>query len=163
MISTRQLKVLIHCRKSTSPKIRTILKASAMATLDSLPISVFTKMTRGLEQGHLTVALVSPQLIQKLNSQYRGKSKPTDVLSFSRIEKNTFPLLQNDDLGDVLICWDIAKKQAKAYATSLEDELARLTVHGVLHLFGYDHERSPKDEKKMFSLQNKILRNLKKL
>lgn len=163
MISNRQLRVLIHCRKSTPPKIRTILKASAMATLESLPVSVFTKMTRGLERGHLTVALVSPKLIQKLNSQYRGKSKPTDVLSFSRIEKNTFPLLQNDDLGDVLICWDIAKKQAKAYATSLEDELARLTVHGVLHLFGYDHERSPKDEKKMFALQNKILRNLKKL
>ncbi|MBM4304089.1 MAG: rRNA maturation RNase YbeY, partial [Deltaproteobacteria bacterium] len=59
-----------------------------------------------------------------------------------------------------LICWNIAKKQARKYDTPLKEELARLTVHGVLHLFGYDHERSPSDEKKMFQLQDKILKKL---
>jgi probable rRNA maturation factor len=67
---------------------------------------------------------------------------------------------EEPDLGEVLICWDIAKKQAIEYKTTIKEELERLTVHGVLHLFGYDHEIGPSEEKKMFTLQDKILKTL---
>jgi len=94
-----------------------------------------------------------------LNRQYRQKDKPTDVLSFSRVEFRPpgVPLI---DLGDVLICRSVAVRQAKENGLSLKEELVRLTVHGVLHLFGYDHERSSADEKKMFRLQDRIVYSL---
>jgi len=94
-----------------------------------------------------------------LNNKYRKKNYPTDVLSFSIFESEG-PRIPSLDLGDILICLPVAKKQAREYQESLRHELERLTVHGVLHLFGYDHEKSKKEEKQMFSLQNKILRSL---
>jgi probable rRNA maturation factor len=117
-------------------------------------------MIQNRKAGVINIALVGPKTIQNLNSKYRNKSKPTDVLSFSRMETVTSPFPADSDLGDVLICWDVAKKQALEYKVSTQEELARLTVHGVLHLFGYDHERSRLEEKKMFRLQDKILKQL---
>ena len=69
--------------------------------------------------------------IQKLNKEYRGIDKPTDVLSFETdIE---------EDMGDIFICVDVARENAKKFNTSLEDELRLLVTHGMLHLCGYDH------------------------
>ena len=62
-------------------------------------------------------------------------------------------------LGDIFICCDVAKKQAKAYNHSLKREYAFLFLHGLLHLFGYDH-MNEEDEKEMFRLQDEILNNL---
>ncbi len=70
-----------------------------------------------------------------------------------------FPVVKSD-LGDVLICWQVAKKQAREDKVTIREELSRLTIHGVLHLFGYDHEISEEEEKKMFRLQDKILKKL---
>lgn len=64
------------------------------------------------------------------------------------------------EIGDVILCYSVAKNQAKQYETSLRKELERLTVHGVLHLFGYDHEKSKKEATRMFRLQEKILSTL---
>jgi len=94
-----------------------------------------------------------------MNKEFRNKDYPTDVLSFSRLG-TTIPLLPLFDIGDLLICLPVAKKQAIEYQETLKEELERLTVHGVLHLFGFDHEISKKEEKKMFRLQNKILKSL---
>jgi probable rRNA maturation factor len=107
------------------------------------------------------VVVVGPKTIQKLNATYRKKDKPTDVLSFSRMNSGLPNFyVEESDLGEVLICWDIAKKQAREYKSSIQEELERLTVHGVLHLFGYDHEISPAEEKRMFNLQEQILKVL---
>lgn len=160
MNSPSEVKIIVHSRKSTPSEIKRLLTYSAKATLAQLPLFTFRKMTRNRKSGVINIALVGPKTIQNLNSHYRNKSKPTDVLSFSRMEMVILPFPTNNDLGDVLICWTIAKKQARKYDTPLKEELARLTVHGVLHLFGYDHERSPSDEKKMFQLQDKILKKL---
>ncbi len=83
--------------------------------------------------GEFAVVICTDPVIQKLNHDFRGKDKPTDVLSF----------LTGDTayLGDIIISLDTAEKQAKAYQCTLLDELTRLTVHGLLHLLGYEHEK----------------------
>ena len=108
----------------------------------------------------ISVSLVGESEIKQLNNKYRHKNKVTDVLSFPMSEKLqvTSYKLQVLDLGDIFICFPFAKKQAKGENVDIETKLAQLTVHGFLHLLGYDHERSEKDEIEMFKLENKILK-----
>jgi len=86
--------------------------------------------------------LTDDATLRTLNKQYRGKDKPTDVLSFS--------LEDPVHLGQLVISVDRAKVQAKEIGHSLEEELQFLFTHGLLHLLGYDHEK-PEDEKKMLA------------
>lgn len=83
--------------------------------------------------------------IQILNREYRGKDKPTDVLSFSAIEGLT-PRSFEKDLGELVISLDTAKRQAKKYKVTLSEEIARLIIHGLLHLLGHDHEKVSKQK-----------------
>jgi probable rRNA maturation factor len=75
--------------------------------------------------------------VHALNRQYRGKDKPTDVLSFPLADE-----LQPSLLGDVVISVETAARQARRRGHSLREELQTLLIHGVLHLLGYDHEVS---------------------
>ena len=100
--------------------------------------------------------------VQQYNSQYRGKNKPTDVLSFPVFEN--LREISSDDLppgelslGDVLIGYEKACEQAREFGVTLEEELLHLTVHGVIHLCGYDHEISTEEEKIMQSLEKRFL------
>lgn len=95
--------------------------------------------------------------IQKINSEFRGKDQPTDVISFAYREE-PFPLHEGitEELGDLYISIDTALKQAEEYGVTLADELKRLTIHGLLHLLGYDHEKSQEDEKIMTELEDKL-------
>ena len=79
-----------------------------------------------------TIAFVSDSNIRKLNQQFRGVDKATDVLSF--------PADEPDNLGDIAISVETAAKQAKENGLSFDDEIAQLILHGLLHLSGYDHE-----------------------
>ncbi|MBO4726173.1 MAG: rRNA maturation RNase YbeY, partial [Clostridia bacterium] len=99
-------------------------------------------------------AFVSPQQIQELNQKFRQVDKVTDVLSFPDGDIN--PETNRRFMGDVLICKEVAKRQAEEIGHSLEREITFLKVHGTLHLFGYDHIES-EDEVKMFGLQRKIM------
>lgn len=81
--------------------------------------------------------------IQELNGHYRGKDMPTDVLSFSQLEGELPPGVAPSALGDVVISLETAARQALELNVSEEEELLRLLVHGILHLFGYDHENVP--------------------
>jgi probable rRNA maturation factor len=81
----------------------------------------------------VSISLVSPRMIQKLNRNYRGKDKVTDVLSF--------PMDNSPLLDDIFICVQRAREQAREIGHSLERELQYLTVHGLYHLLGYDHVR----------------------
>jgi rRNA maturation RNase YbeY len=76
-----------------------------------------------------------------LNLRYRGRSRPTDVLSFSLLE-GAHSDRRGALLGDVVIGIEIAARQARARRRTLDDEVARLLVHGALHLVGYDHARA---------------------
>lgn len=84
-----------------------------------------------LKKKSVSVSLVTPNVIQKLNKNFRNKNKVTDVLSFPQEEYGI--------LGDVVICLRRAKEQAKEYGHTLEREICFLTTHGIYHLLGYDH------------------------
>ena len=91
-----------------------------------------------IENKPFTVAFVSDRKMRELNSQFRGKNKTTDVLSFP-FEADEFETGENN-LGDIVISAEQAEKQAKENNLDLETEIKQLILHGVLHLCGYDHE-----------------------
>lgn len=107
--------------------------------------------------GELSVLLTDDSEIRSLNHQYRGIDKPTDVLSFSQLEGNTIPHEHGPlILGDVVISLDRAREQAKDLNVSVEEELRRLLIHGLLHLMGYDHEGSVAQAKKMKEMEDRL-------
>jgi len=129
---------------------------------------IITKITQALnevvffnQERSFSLAIVSSAEIKKWNLIYRGKNKVTDVLSFAELDtKEKIPLLESQvkDLGEIIICEEVMKRQAKVYGWSRNQELARLLTHGLAHLCGYEHENvSPKTALKMLELEKKIL------
>ncbi len=113
----------------------------------------------GEDNVELSITLTDNETIQALNKEWRGKDKPTDVLSFPINEKP--PGYKYHLLGDVVISLPFAKKQAEEIGLTYKEEILRLLIHGILHLLGYDHERSEEEAKIMFDLQDKIFNNLR--
>jgi len=101
-------------------------------------------------KGGFTILLADDKKLRALNQDFRGKDKPTNVLSFPGGDGYA---------GDIAIAYGVTVKEAKEAAKSVADHAAHLVVHGVLHLAGYDHER-PKDAKVMEPLEVKILARL---
>ena len=93
----------------------------------------------GHSRSELSVALVSDDEIRALNERYRDKGEPTDVLSFSLVQGPAVEY-RGALLGDVVIGLETAARQARRARRSLDDEVARLMIHGVLHVLGHDHE-----------------------
>ena len=96
----------------------------------------------GVENGEVSVTLTNNEYIHTLNKQYRGIDRPTDVLSFALNESEEPDVEDGPDvnvLGDLVISVERAKEQAADYGHSVKREIAFLTVHGMLHLLGYDH------------------------
>jgi rRNA maturation RNase YbeY len=106
----------------------------------------------------LSVVLVDDREMQALNATYRKKNRPTDVLAFSMREGEPSP--QTNLLGDVVISVDTAARQAAERGVSVAAEIRTLLAHGILHLLGYDHERSPAEARRMFALQRKLMLRL---
>ena len=109
-----------------------------------------------------TVGLLvtSDDNIRKLNLQYRGQDSPTDVLAFSAGEGSdgfVSPPSLPHHLGDIVVSYPRAVAQAAEYGHSMEEELSRLVVHGVLHLLGYD-DQTQKDRDAMWRRQESALR-----
>lgn len=102
------------------------------------------------------VIIVDNDTIWEINKQYRNIDRPTDVISFALEDNQDFPDLDYRILGDIYISLDKVHEQSKAYGHSFLRELAFLSVHGFLHLLGYDH-MNEEDEKEMFSRQELIL------
>ena len=105
-------------------------------------------------KGDINVIFVDDKRIHRLNKSYRHKDEPTDVLSFSyldRLDPSATPTL-----GEVFISVPTARKQAPLYKNDLNQEIEKLIVHGVLHIFGYDHETEA-DYKVMVAFEKKIL------
>ena len=121
--------------------------------------------------------------IQKLNKRYLKKDRPTDVLSFPMWDfnselsgtgfqpvmtgkmpvppgKGTSPFPANSELilGDIVISIETAKTQAKENGVTLDQEMARLLIHGILHLFGFDHEKSSKEAQRMKKEEKRLLK-----
>jgi len=117
------------------------------------------------EDTEVSVTLMNNDEIQKINEQYRGVDRPTDVISFAMHDDDADDVIVMDpemaaemplNLGDIMISVDKVDEQARFLQHSRERELGYLVVHGFLHLNGYDHLQ-PADEQEMFGLQRKIL------
>ena len=120
------------------------------------------KFENETRKAELSVTVCNDGYIRELNRDYRGKDKATDVLSFpasddlDEVNYDTGAVI----LGDIVISIDTAERQAKEYGNTLEREISFLTVHGMLHLLGFDHEISEDEEKIMFSEQKAIIKEL---
>ena len=104
-----------------------------------------------------SVIIVDNKEIHKINKEYRGIDRPTDVISFA-LEENEDYEVKERLLGDIYISIDKVYEQANEYGHSIKRELFFLVTHGFLHLLGYDHMKK-EDEDIMFPLQEKILDN----
>lgn len=112
----------------------------------------------GLPEGELSVVLCDDAFIHPLNRDWRGKDKPTDVLSFAQREgEGANP--DDNVLGDVIISVETATRQAEERGHPLGHELRVLLVHGILHLLGYDHEEDEEAEE-MEALERDLLGEL---
>lgn len=114
----------------------------------------------GSPRGELSVNLIGDRRMRRLNLDYRGQDRTTDVLAFAFRE---VPGPASPLLGDVAISVPAAVRQARDAGHSLEDELATLLVHGILHLLGFDHERSPAEARRMHRRERAVLRALRPL
>jgi probable rRNA maturation factor len=104
----------------------------------------------------LAVRVVSQPEMRRLNHRYRGKDKPTNVLSFPAAPA---PGVHPQPLGDVVICPAVLKREASEQGKALEAHWAHLVVHGVLHLAGYDHEDDA-DARRMERREISVLKSL---
>ncbi len=106
--------------------------------------TVAKKVLKGENRGTETVSLafVDKGEIKKLNKKFRGKNKPTDVLSFGQSIDYKLPTT-NSELGEIVICPEVVKENSKKYGVSEKSEMLKVFIHGILHLCGYDHEKSP--------------------
>jgi len=134
--------VLNHCGK---PVPRSFTEASLAAFIKSLK----RRGVKGLSQKReLVVVYVGEPQAQQLNQKYRGKDSATDVLSFDSMEPGC--------LGELVLCLDLIRRQAKKHQLTVKQELSYLLLHGLLHLLNYDHEQSATEAKRMFTLQDSI-------
>jgi len=124
-----------------------------------------------LEHCELSLVLTGDSAIRVLNRAFRGKDRSTDVLSFPQLEEcfpegteQAAPLYKAmpPPLGDVVISIDTALRQAELLGITPESRLRKLLIHGVLHLLGYDHEKSPHDALRMFARERELAAGLAK-
>jgi probable rRNA maturation factor len=122
-------------RRVSEPRLRRVLRGAA----EALAVS-----------GEVALVLTGDRAVRTLNARYRGKDKPTDVLSFPGPGGEV-------GLGDIVISVDTAARNARAYGRTLPQELDVLALHGFLHVLGYDHET---DDGTMDRLERRLRRRL---
>ena len=105
----------------------------------------------------ISISIVNEEEIRKLNKEYRNNDSVTDVLSFPLFEREDIP--EEGMLGDIVICVERVKEQAKDFNHSEERELIYLTVHSLLHLLGYDHNEED-DKLEMRTKEKEIMKKL---
>lgn len=108
----------------------------------------------GCKGRELSILLTDDEGIRALNRDYRGKDKPTDVLSF--------PMDDESMLGDVVISMERAREQAVLFKVSEDEELSRLLVHGILHLLGHDHVKGGRQAARMREAEAALINIIRK-
>lgn len=141
-------------------KIEVINETKKEINIDEISNIVdYTLKKENVSNGIINIIIVDNETIHKINKEYRGVDRPTDVISFALEDDDTFIELDYRILGDIYISIDKVYEQAKSYGHSERREISFLTVHGVLHLLGYDHMEL-EEEKIMFQKQDEILDEL---
>jgi probable rRNA maturation factor len=140
--------------ESGRPVDETVLLDVARHALDEMGVNPMAE---------LSVLIVDEPYMAELNHRWMGKQGPTDVLAFpmDELDADRGPGVDAAEpepalLGDIVLCPVVAERQAVAAGHTAADELHLLTVHGVLHLLGYDHAE-PEEEREMFGLQDRLL------
>lgn len=100
----------------------------------------------------IQVVFVEAKQIRQLNHRYRGRNKPTDILSFAGTG--------DGDLGELVLCGEILEKQSREHNLSFQEELGYMLIHGILHLLGYEHEKGGVEARRMFALQDEVFERL---
>lgn len=139
-------------------------KRSEKAANAALSISPYGALVHQKFALEISVKLSDNDEVQKLNAAYRGKDKPTNVLSFPLVPQDLLQSLSNSDdgevlLGDIIMAHGVCVDEAKEKSIAMEDHASHLLVHGVLHLLGYDHETDT-DALIMEEMEVKALHNL---
>jgi len=137
LIDNRQNKLKIPLKK---------IQQTAQAVLDALDFP----------DGELSILLVDDQQIETLNIEYLNRKGPTNVIAFS-MREGQFNDITPNLLGDVVISVETAKKEAHAANISMQNRFNQLLIHGILHLVGYDHEKTQKEAKRMEKKSNELL------
>ena len=141
--------VLIDNRQKRHPIPIERIRKKAKVILDAL----------GSPDGELSILLVDDTHIAALNRDYLSREGATNVISFP-MQEGEFSTISPGLLGDVVISVDTAAAEAEAAGIPIEQRLTELLVHGVLHLFGYDHEESDAEARRMAAKEKDIVRAL---
>jgi len=151
--------VAVKCETPGARRYLRSVRADARALLKLL----------SLNNHELSLVLTGDSAIQQLNRAFRGKDRPTDVLSFPQIEHSFAETAENaaphhktmpSALGDVVISVDTALRQAEQLGITPQSRMRALLIHGLLDLLGYDHERSRADARRMFSRERELTATL---
>ena len=147
-------KVDISCSGIDSP--------AWLVKLESVCLKILDIMRK--KDWEVSILLCNDSYIRKLNKQYRGIDRSTDVLSFSQNEDNFGPdlrtLPENYIAGDIIISVDTLENNCEQYNIKFEEELGRLVIHGLLHLAGFEHKSTGMDDA-MICMQENILNKIK--
>lgn len=133
--------------------------------LETLLIKKGIIKTQGLRELHISLMICGDSRIRQLNREHRSKDKVTDVLSFPAHENLRKVTSKGEALflGDLAICHPQTKRQARQFNIGYFDEFIHLFFHGAIHLMGFDHELSAKEEKLMESWEQEALKNFSEI
>jgi len=141
------MEILIDDRQKEYKIVKAKLQKRAQAILNAL----------GSPEGELSILVVDDSEIKTLNKNYLNRSGPTNVIAFP-MKEGDFSDINPQLLGDVVISIETAGREALQSGISTEERFTQLLVHGILHLFGFDHEKSEQDARKMEKKSNELLR-----
>ncbi|MEZ5742902.1 MAG: rRNA maturation RNase YbeY [Sphingomonadaceae bacterium] len=134
--------------------------ADEWPTLASDAVTYTSNVVAELDNASLIVSILftDDAAVRKLNRQWRGKDKPTNVLSFPMLTREELLDVEMDSewevmLGDIALAYETCAREAAEKSVSLQDHATHLIVHGLLHLAGYDHETGPEDAAAMEQLE----------
>lgn len=116
----------------------------------------------GMARAELSLTVVTDRAIRRLNREFRGQDRSTDVLSFPQFDSDCAPVPAASAsaapvaLGDIVISVETAARQARELGAGVEARMRTLLIHGMLHLLGYDHERSAAAARRMFAREHEL-------
>lgn len=145
-----------------SPDWTELATVAARATISQTSHGRFVSAPFVLE---ISIKLTNDAEVKELNAQYRDKDKATNILSFPQVQEDLLPALGNSDdgevlLGDMVLAIETCAREAEEKGISLNDHVAHLFCHGILHLLGYDHEQDEATALQMEELERKALASL---
>jgi len=144
------MEILIEDRQNHYRIAHEEIKKKAKTILDALECP----------DGELSILIVDDPEIAKLNKTYLGRPGPTNVIAFP-MQEGPFGQINPSLLGDVVLSINTAAREAQDAGISVESRLDHLLIHGILHLFGFDHEKTPEQAEAMRSKEEQLLKLLK--